>query len=117
MRPDLAALERLAESDGPLHRIDARIKIVATLVVVVAVVATPPGLPWELAIEAATLGVIVAISRVPIRYILTRWLGFLALVAFLAAMVARRIRIGAGSAGGPSGARSWRRTAWRSSPS
>ncbi len=55
MRPDLAALERLAESDGPLHRIDARIKIVATLVVVVAVVATPPGLPWELAIEAATL--------------------------------------------------------------
>ncbi len=38
--------------------------------------------------EAAILGGVVILSRVPIRYIVTRWLGFLLLVAFLAAMVA-----------------------------
>jgi cobalt/nickel transport system permease protein len=98
MRPDLATLERLAESPGPLRRLDARIKILATVDFVVAVVATPPGLLWALAIEAVALGVVVAVSRVPIRYLLTRWLGFLALVAFLAAMVAQahpdRTRLG-----------------------
>ncbi|HEY2158736.1 MAG TPA: cobalt ECF transporter T component CbiQ [Isosphaeraceae bacterium] len=98
MRPDLATLERLAESPGPLRRLDARIKILATVAFVVAVVATPPGLWWALAIEAVVLGVVVAVSRVPIRYLLTRWLGFLALVAFLAAMVAQahpdRTRLG-----------------------
>jgi cobalt/nickel transport system permease protein len=98
MRPDLATLERLAESPGPLQRIDARIKIVATIAFVIAVVATPAGLWWALAIEAVALSVVVAISRVRPRYILTRWLGFLALVTFLAAMVAQahpdRTRLG-----------------------
>jgi cobalt/nickel transport system permease protein len=89
MRPDLAALERLAESRGPLQRLDARAKIVATVAFVVLVVATPAGAWWMLAVEAAILGGIVILSRVPIRYIITRWLGFLLLVAFLAAMVAQ----------------------------
>ncbi len=89
MRPDLATLERLAESSGPLQRIDPRVKIVATLAYVIAVVATPAGHWWALAIEAVILSAVVAISRVPLRYLVTRWLGFLALVALLAAMVAQ----------------------------
>jgi cobalt/nickel transport system permease protein len=88
MRPDLATLERLAGATGPLQRVDARIKIVATIAFVVAVVVTPAGAWWALGIEAAVLALIVAVSGVPIGYILTRWLGFLVLVAFLAAMVA-----------------------------
>lgn len=88
MRPDLATLERLAESPGPLRRLDARIKIVAAIAFVVAVVATPAGLWWALAIEAAGLAAVVAIARVPVGYVVARWLGFLVLVAFLAAMVA-----------------------------
>ncbi len=43
MRPDLATLERLAESPGPLRGLDARAKIVATVAFVVLVVATPAG--------------------------------------------------------------------------
>ena len=91
-------LERLAEASGPLHRIDARVKIVATIAFVVGVVATPAGAWWALAIEAVILAELVILSRVPVRYVLTRWLGFLLLVAFLAAMVAQahpdRARLG-----------------------
>lgn len=98
MRPDLATLERLAEAQGPLHRLDARLKIVATVAFVVAVVATPPGARWGLAVEAVILAVVVGLSRVPARYLVARWLAFLLLVAFLAAMVAQahpdRARLG-----------------------
>ncbi len=98
MRPDLATLERLAESPGPLRRLDARAKVVATAAFVVLVVATPPGIWWMLGIEAVILAAVVVVSRVPIRYLVARWLGFLALVAFLAAMVAQahpdRARLG-----------------------
>ena len=88
MRPDLATLERLAESPGPLRGLDVRVKIVATLGFVVAVVAAPAGLWWWLAVEAALLAAVVVVARVPVRYIVARWLGFLLLVAFLAAMAA-----------------------------
>jgi cobalt/nickel transport system permease protein len=98
MRPDLATLERLAESPGPLRGLDVRIKIVATIAFVVAVVATPAGAWWALAAGAALLAAVVGVSRVPVRYILARWLGFLLLVAFLAALVAQahpdRARLG-----------------------
>jgi len=40
----LEFLERYSEGDGPLHRLDARVKLVATLAFVVLVVATPVGL-------------------------------------------------------------------------
>lgn len=88
MRPDLATLERLAESPGPLRGLDARAKIVATITFVVAVVATPVGAWWGLGIEAAVLAAVVGSARIPVRYLVARWLGFLLLVGFLAAMVA-----------------------------
>src|SRR4051812_23620029 len=98
MRPDLASLERLAESSGPLQRLDARLKLLITLGFVVAVVATPAWAWWGLAIEAVVLGAVVGVSRVPVRSIVARLLGFLLLVAFLAAMVAQahpdRARLG-----------------------
>ena len=39
MRPELAVLELRAEADGPLQRLDARIKILATFGFVLAVIA------------------------------------------------------------------------------
>lgn len=85
----LEFLERYCEGDGPLHRLDARAKLVATLAFVVLVVATPVGWWRPLAAEALVLSFVVGLSGVPPRDLLARWLGFLALVAFLAWMVAR----------------------------
>ncbi len=94
----LDALERQAETDGPLQRLDARIKIVATLSFVVAVVATPVGLWRPLVVEALILSFIVGLSQIPPRELIGRWLGFVVLVGFLAAMVAQshpdRVRLG-----------------------
>jgi cobalt/nickel transport system permease protein len=85
----LESLERHSEGDGPLHRLDPRIKLVATLAYVVAVVATPMG-GWRLlAAEGLLLAFLIGLSGVPPRELLRRWLGFLALVGFLAVMVAQ----------------------------
>jgi cobalt/nickel transport system permease protein len=89
MRFDLATLEAMAETTGPFRRTDARIKIIIAFAFVIGVVATPVGLWIPLAIEALALAVVVAISKIPARILFWRWLGFLALVAFLAAMVAQ----------------------------
>jgi cobalt/nickel transport system permease protein len=87
MRLDL--LERHGEGDGPLHRLDPRIKLVATLAFVVAVVATPVGWWRWLAAEGLVMAFVVGLSGVSPRELLTRWLGFVVLVGFLALMVAR----------------------------
>jgi cobalt/nickel transport system permease protein len=84
----LEFLERYCEGDGPLHRLDARAKLVATLAFVVLVVATPVGWWRPLAAEALALAFVVGLSGVPPRELLVRWLGFLVLVGFLALMVA-----------------------------
>jgi cobalt/nickel transport system permease protein len=84
----LEFLERHCEGDGPLHRLDARIKLVATIVFVVAVVATPVGAWRWLAAEGLGLAFLIGLSGVPPRELFARWLGFVVLVAFLALVVA-----------------------------
>ncbi|MDG3005671.1 energy-coupling factor transporter transmembrane component T family protein [Paludisphaera mucosa] len=70
--------------DGPLHRLDARVKLVAAVAYVVAVVAAPPG-SWRLLGVLAALLVAVAVAvRIPPLRLLLRWLGFAAVVGFLA---------------------------------
>jgi cobalt/nickel transport system permease protein len=86
------------EGDGPLHRLGGRVKLVATLIFVVAVVATPIG-GWRLlAAEGLILAFVVGLSGISPRVLVTRWLGFLALVGFLAVTVAysheRRAELG-----------------------
>jgi cobalt/nickel transport system permease protein len=94
----LEFLERYNEGAGPLHRLDARAKLVATLAFVVLVVATPVGWWRPLAAEALALAFVVGLSGVPPRALLVRWLGFFVLVGFLALMVAvahpRRAELG-----------------------
>ncbi|MFO0909336.1 MAG: CbiQ family ECF transporter T component [Isosphaeraceae bacterium] len=74
--------------EGPLQRCDARVKIVATLVYVLAVVGTPIGAWRLLAAEALLLTFVVGLSGVAPRVLLTRWLGFLVFFGFLTLMVA-----------------------------
>ncbi len=85
----LDGLEQYSEGgDGPLHGLDARIKLVVTVAFVVAVVLTPPGAWRVLAGEGLALALLVGLSGVPPGVLFRRWLGFLLPVAFLAAMVA-----------------------------
>ena len=83
----LEFLDRYSEGDGPLHQLGARLKLVATLAYVVTVVATPVGWWRALAIEGLVLSFLIGLSGVPPSELLRRWLGFLALVGFLAVMI------------------------------
>jgi len=82
-------LERYSEGDGPLHRLDARLKLVVTIVYVVAVVATPIGWWRFLAAEGLLLAFLVGISGIPPGMLFRRWLGFFVLIGFLALVVAQ----------------------------
>jgi cobalt/nickel transport system permease protein len=84
----LEFLERYSERDGPLHRLDTRVKVVAAVAFVVAVVATPVGSWRWLAAEGLLLAFATGLSGVPPRDLFVRWLGFLVLVGFLAWVVA-----------------------------
>ncbi|MCA1686717.1 MAG: cobalt ECF transporter T component CbiQ [Planctomycetia bacterium] len=81
-------LERYSEDDAPLQRLDARLKLVATVAYVVAVVATPVGWWGALAAEGLLLAFLVGLSGVPPRDLAVRWLGFLVLFGFLTVAVA-----------------------------
>jgi cobalt/nickel transport system permease protein len=82
------ALEDRRHSSSPLHRLDARFKLLFALAFVVAVVATPMG--WWRVLGSLGLGLafLIGLSGVSLRSLLLRWMGFLALVGFLATMVA-----------------------------
>jgi cobalt/nickel transport system permease protein len=57
---------------SPIHRLPAQTKLVALVAYVVVVVATPRALPWVFAVHAVLLGVAVAVSQVPVRYLARR---------------------------------------------
>jgi cobalt/nickel transport system permease protein len=73
---------------GPLHRLGARTKLVVTVAFVVGVVATPVGSWPILAAEGLALAFVAGLAGVPIPALIRRWLGFVVLVGFLAAVVA-----------------------------
>lgn len=87
MRLDvLRNLDRRAR--GPLDRVDPRVKIVAALASVIAIVATPLGAWSALAAEALVLVFLVGLTGVSPRLFAARWLGLVmvfGLLSFLAA--------------------------------
>ena len=88
MPPDRAGLAETGSARGPLARLDARVAILATLGLVIAVVATPLGNWPAIGLEAAVLAAWAMLSRVSPWRLVRRWLGFLLLAGFLAAVVA-----------------------------
>lgn len=86
MRSD--ALERHREATSPLHRLDARIKLIAALVLVIAVIAMPIA-AWRLyGATGLMLAFAIGLSGIPPGEIARRWLGLFVPIAFLAAMLA-----------------------------
>jgi cobalt/nickel transport system permease protein len=86
MRSD--GLERYSAGTGPLHRLDARLKVLAALVFVAAVVVTPIGAWRALGFEGLFLAFLVGLAGIPPRELARRWLGLLLLVGFLTLMIA-----------------------------
>ncbi len=82
----LDALDR-PRGDGPLARLDPKVKILAALAFLGTLVATP--LTWWVLMvaEALALAVVIGISRLGLAALLRRWLAFAPLVAFLGVMV------------------------------
>lgn len=82
------SLDRYNQNNSPLHRLDPRIKLLGSLVFVFLVVATPYGWWRVLGAYGLVLAFLIGLSGIPPRVLVVRWLSFLMLVGFLAAMVA-----------------------------
>jgi cobalt/nickel transport system permease protein len=86
MRSD--ALERHSEKTGPLHRLDARIKLVGALLIVVIITATPIGSWRAFGIEALAVAFLIGLSGIRPRTLFRRWVSFMVLVGFLSVLAA-----------------------------
>jgi cobalt/nickel transport system permease protein len=84
----LEGLERYSAGTGPLHRLDARFKIIAALVFISIVIATPIGWWTSLGGEGLFLAFVVGVAGIPPRELWRSWLAFFVLVGFLTLMVA-----------------------------
>jgi cobalt/nickel transport system permease protein len=86
MQPD--GLERHRYGTGPLHRLDARVKLIAALALILAVIATPIGAWRSFGAAGLVLAFIIGLAGIPPRELGRRWLGLFVPVAFLVAMIA-----------------------------
>jgi cobalt/nickel transport system permease protein len=86
MRPE--PVEPRRELAGPLHRLDARIKLIGALAFVFVAVATPIGWWTAYGVEGFILALVVGLSGIPPRDLGRRWLTFLLLIGCLALLIA-----------------------------
>ncbi len=84
----LETLERHSAGMGPLHALDARVKLIGAVVFVLAIVATPVGAWRILGSEGLILAFLIGLSAVSLRELLRRWIVFFVLVGFVVLMVA-----------------------------
>lgn len=68
----ISGVERLAWQTSPMHRLDPRTKVVAALVLILAVVLTPPLRPLEFAALCALFAAAALIGRLPLGWVLKR---------------------------------------------
>lgn len=69
-------LDRYSRLDSPVHRVPAAWKLALTLAIVFAIVLQPPGIWGGLGAATALLVVVVALSRIPVGFLLKRLLLF-----------------------------------------
>jgi cobalt/nickel transport system permease protein len=84
----LDGLQRQSAGTGIVHRLDARLKLIASLVFVLCVIVTPIGWWTALFIEGLALAFVVGLAGIPPRELGRRWLAFFVLFGFLTFMVA-----------------------------
>src|SRR5262249_50364233 len=82
------AIERRSERTGLLHRLDARLKLIAALAFVGFAVSAPIG-SWNwLGALGFVLALVIGLSGIPPRDLARRYLTFLVLIGFLAFLIA-----------------------------
>jgi cobalt/nickel transport system permease protein len=84
----LEGLERQSAGTGIVHQLDARLKLIASLVLVLSVIATPIGWWTLVGIEGLVLAFVVGLAGIPPRELGRRWLAFFVFFGFLTFMVA-----------------------------
>jgi cobalt/nickel transport system permease protein len=84
----LDSLERYHAISGPIQRLDPRIKLIAAMVYVVAVVITPAGWWITLGFEGLVLAFVIGLAGLPPWQLLRRWLAFFVLVGFVSLLIA-----------------------------
>ena len=67
-------LDRYSDLDSPLHRLDPRVKLAVFTSILLMVVSVPRDEPFTLLLSYPGLAILLAISRVPVPYILRRCL-------------------------------------------
>lgn len=67
-----AFLDKYAHLDSPLHRLDARAKIIGFFVFIIICVTTPPRYYWAFLAYAILLLMLMAVSRLPLKHVLVR---------------------------------------------
>ncbi len=82
-------LEGHGERQGPLHRLDARLKLIAAVVFVLVAVTTPIGAWTALGGMGLLLAFVIGMAGIPPGELARRWLGVFVLVGFLAVVVAQ----------------------------
>lgn len=63
-------IDRFSRGQSPVHRLDARVKIIVLVAWVVMMVLTPAARWWQITGYVAFLGGMVLVSRVPVGYLL-----------------------------------------------
>ena len=79
-----AFLDRYSDRDSLIHRLDARTKLIAALLCILAVALTPPGSWAAFAAYFALIATLVLLSRVPVSHVLKRSLVIVPFVALVA---------------------------------
>jgi cobalt/nickel transport system permease protein len=94
----LDGLERHSAGTGAFHRLDPRLKLIASLVFVLTVIATPIGWWTALGIEGLVLAFVIGLAGIPPRELGRHWLAFFVFFGFLTFMVSpahpARVRYG-----------------------
>lgn len=80
-------LDAYARLDTPVHRLDARVKLVAALAFVLAAVSTPATAYPAFASYALFLAAVLLLSRLPLRHVLSRLAVVLPFVGAVAAFI------------------------------
>ncbi len=80
-------LDKYSDRDSPIHRLDPRSKLLATLAFIAAVVLTPSGSWLAYGLYLAIIATLIALSRVPVIYILKRSLLIIPFVLLVAIFI------------------------------
>jgi cobalt/nickel transport system permease protein len=65
-------LDELAQRDSPVHRLEARVKLLGALTLVLATVLLPPEQTWPFGVYLACVAVLLALARLPLAAVLKR---------------------------------------------